>query len=102
MCFNDIVKVVSAENLVQNLVVGTNRGSLVIRGLPPRFLREDPFFEYETVVSHFGEVTALQASVDGRYVFSAGADGIIFVYEVSEYTPPSTKNHSRSQVTANG
>lgn len=87
LCFNDVVKVVSAESLVQNLVVGTNRGSLVIHGVPPRFLREDPAYQYETVVSHFGEVTALQASIDGRYVFSAGSDGIIFVYDVQEYTP---------------
>jgi len=42
LCLNDIVKVVSSENLIENLVVGTNRGSLIVHGLPTRFLREDP------------------------------------------------------------
>ena len=39
--FNDILKVVSPDNLIENLVVGTNRGSIIVYGMP-RFLREDP------------------------------------------------------------
>ena len=38
-------------------------------------------------MAHYGELTALAASVDGKYVFSAGQDGIIFVYDVIEHTP---------------
>ena len=41
LCFNDILKVVSPDNLIENLVVGTNRGSLIVYGMP-RYLREDP------------------------------------------------------------
>jgi len=42
---------------------------------------------YGETVAHFGEVNSLQASVCGKYVFSAGSDGIIFMYEVVEHTP---------------
>ena len=87
-CFNDVIKVVTAENMLENLVVGTNRGSVTVFGMPPRFLREDPDYRYEEIMAHYGEVTSLQASIDGRYVFSAGSDGIMFMYEVIEYTPP--------------
>ena len=87
LCFNDVIKVVSAEQLIENLVVGTNRGSLIVHGMPPRFLREDPQFKYGETMAHFGEVNSLQASVCGKYVFSAGSDGIIFMYEVVEHVP---------------
>ena len=86
-CFNDVIKVVSAENMLENLVVGTNRGSILVHGMPPRFLREDPNYRYSEQMVHFGEVTSLQATIDGRYVFSAGNDGVIFMYEVTEFTP---------------
>lgn len=46
---------------------------------------------------HNGEVTNIKSSPDGRYVFSAGDDGSIFVFQVSEITPDgriiSTKAH---------
>lgn len=87
LCFTDIVKVVSSENLVENLVVGSNRGCVQVYGLPPRFLREDPQYRYGEIVAHCGEVSALATSADGKYVFSAGKDGIIFMYDVAEYTP---------------
>ncbi len=50
---------VSAGNLLENLVIGTNRGSLIVHGMPPRFLRSDPNFKYGETVAHFGEVTVL-------------------------------------------
>ena len=59
LCFNDIVKVVTAENLIENLVIGTNRGSVIVHGMPPRFLRENPSYRYGETVAHFGEVSAL-------------------------------------------
>ena len=87
LCFTDVVKVVSPEQLLENLVIGTNRGSVIVHGMPPRFLREDPQYRYGETMAHMGEITSLQASVCGRYVFSAGSDGIIFMYEVFEHTP---------------
>ena len=39
---------------------------------------------YETIPAHNGEVTKLRTSPDGRYVFSAGEDGSVFIYQVSE------------------
>ena len=59
LCFTDVLKVISADNLLENLVVGTNRGSLIVKGLPPRFLRDEPNFRYGETMAHFGEVTAL-------------------------------------------
>lgn len=35
---------------------------------------------FETLASHDGSVTKLKTSPDGRYVFSAGEDGAIFIY----------------------
>ena len=40
----DICKVVSADSLLQNIVVSTNRGELKVLGMPPRFLRSDKKF----------------------------------------------------------
>ena len=87
LSFTDIVKVVSADNLIENLVIGSNRGCVQVYGLAPRFLREDPQYRYGEIVAHCGEVSALATSIDGKYVFSAGKDGIIFMYDVVEYTP---------------
>lgn len=87
LCFNDIIKVVSSESLLENLVIGTNRGSLIVHGMPPRFLKEDTAFKYGETLAHLGQVNSLQASACGKYVFSAGEDGIIFMYEVQEYYP---------------
>ena len=42
LSFTDVIKVVTADNLVENLVIGSNRGSIFVYGMPPRFLREDP------------------------------------------------------------
>jgi len=41
---------------------------------------------FDTFNAHLGEVTRILVSPDGRYVFSAGADGSIFVYSVTEYS----------------
>lgn len=87
LCFNDVIKVVSAEQLIENLIIATNRGSLIVHGMPPRFLRDDFRHRYGETMTHFGEVNSLQASVCGKFVFSAGSDGIIFMYAVVEHTP---------------
>ena len=87
LCLTDVIKVVSADNLIENLIIGSNQGSLTVYGMPPRFLREDPQYKYKSYVTHLGEVTSIKASVDGRYLFSAGKDGIIFMYDVQEQIP---------------
>jgi len=45
---------------------------------------------FDTFNAHLGEVTRILVSPDGRYVFSAGADGSIFVYSVTEYANDQT------------
>lgn len=87
LSFTDVIKVVTSDNLVENLVIGSNRGSILVYGMPPRFLREDPQYRYGETVAHLGPVSALVASIDGKYVFSAGKDGIIFMYDVVEHVP---------------
>ena len=39
---------------------------------------------YETIPAHNSEVTKIRTSPDGRYVFSSGEDGSIFIFQVSE------------------
>lgn len=39
---------------------------------------------YETIQAHSGEVTKIKTSPDGRYVFSSGDDGSVFIFQVSE------------------
>ena len=38
----------------------------------------------ETIASHDGVVNKIISSPDGRYVFSAGSDGSLFIYQVSD------------------
>ena len=42
LSFTDVIKVVSADNLIENIIIGSNRGGVTVYGMPPRFLREDP------------------------------------------------------------
>lgn len=39
---------------------------------------------FQTVQVHQGEVTKIRCSPDGRYVFTAGSDGSVFIFSVSE------------------
>jgi hypothetical protein len=60
------------------LIAGTKRGNINILSST-----------YETVedtVAHLGSVTQVRSSPDGRYLFSAGEDGTIFIYTVVEPT----------------
>ena len=92
LSFTDIIKVVSADNLVENLIIGSNRGSLGVYCMPPKFLRNgSDNYKHSETVAHLSEVSSLQASCCGRYVFSAGTDGIIFVYDVIEHMPAQTR-----------
>jgi WD40 repeat protein len=38
----------------------------------------------EEILAHRGSVVRLRSSYDGRYVFSAGEDGVVFIYHVIE------------------
>ena len=39
------------------------------------------------MLPHFGEITHVGATVDQRFLITAGKDGVIFVYKISEYVP---------------
>jgi WD40 repeat protein len=45
---------------------------------------------FDTFNAHAGAVSKILASPDGRFVFSAGADGSIFIYSVTEYANETT------------
>lgn len=62
------------------IIAGTNMGQIKVF---PHIFAGIPF---ETIPAHIGEVNRVRVSVDGRYVFSAGEDGILFIFQVSEIT----------------
>lgn len=35
---------------------------------------------------HMGAINKIRSSPDGMYAFSAGEDGVLFIYRVYEYT----------------
>jgi WD40 repeat protein len=45
---------------------------------------------FDSFNSHNGEVVKILSSPDGRYVFSAGADGTLFIYSVTELANETT------------
>ena len=57
---------------------GSASGSIEIFGSEPSDTA------IESILAHKGGVTRLKSSFDGRYVFSCGEDGAIFVYHVIE------------------
>jgi WD40 repeat protein len=77
----------SFTNGIENIIVGTERGQIKVFAMPPLLHQEMAF---DTFNAHLGEVVKIIASPDGRYVFSAGADGSIFVYSVTEYINEAT------------
>lgn len=84
--------------MVSNLIVSTNRGSIKVLGLPPRFLRNDARFQISETFVHSDGDTLLRASECGRFVFSAGADGNIFVFDVCEVQGATSKQNRRGTV----
>lgn len=85
--YSEVRHIKSFVSGIENLIVGTDRGQLKVFGMPPN-LSQDMCFD--TFNAHLGEVTRILVSPDGRYVFSAGADGTIFVYSVTEYANDQT------------
>ncbi|EAR88012.2 WD domain, G-beta repeat protein (macronuclear) [Tetrahymena thermophila SB210] len=60
------------------IVAGTNTGAIKV------FSHHFSTIPYETIQTHNGQVTQVRSSPDGRYVFSSGEDGSIFIFQVSE------------------
>ena len=80
---NDICKIVSNKNMVENIAVSTSRGAIKVLGMPPK-LRDSKEYTHQHLVTHYGDALHVKAAEDGFYAFSAGSDGIIFVYKVIE------------------
>lgn len=64
---------------LQNLITGTERGNIKVYNFP---LSGRPFEEFNV---HYGDVSQITVSPDSKFVFSAGTDGSIFIYSVTEY-----------------
>lgn len=78
---NGVSLVQTHVNNIKNLVCATNRGTVQVVQL------HDLRAETQTIVAHYGECHLIQASVDGKYVFTAGVDGQVCTFKVSEYLP---------------
>lgn len=85
--YTEVCLVRSFLSGIENLVVGTDRGQIRVFAMPPSLHQE---FAFDSFNAHLGEVTRVLTSPDGRYVFSAGADGTVFVFSVTEYQNEAT------------
>mmetsp|Transcript_11207 Transcript_11207/g.11269 ORF Transcript_11207/g.11269 Transcript_11207/m.11269 type:complete len:231 (+) Transcript_11207:1709-2401(+) len=81
--FTEVCLLKSFANSIENLIVGTDKGQLKVTSLPPG-LYSDVEFDSFNAHAYPSEVVKIVTSPDGRYVFSAGSDGVIFVYSVTE------------------
>lgn len=59
------------------LITGCQSGNLQV------FSEVSSVFQ-DQIVAHRGAVTKIRASPDGKYLFSAGEDGVIFIYHAAE------------------
>ena len=89
---NDVCRIVSNRNMVENLCVATSKGAIKVLGMPSKsinatgnsLLRDAPEYTHQHLVAHHGDALHVKAAEDGFYAFSGGSDGIIFVYQVTE------------------
>ena len=67
-----------------SLLCGTQNGRIEIFALPLKNNHTDSYTSrcLESISVHSGEVSKLKLSPDGKYVFSGGQDGAIFVHAV--------------------
>ena len=79
--FNSVCLVKTYPNEIKNIVVATNKGSVQVYSL------QDLRSPLQTIFGHIGECLQIQCSVDGKYMFTSGSDGIVLVYKVSEFFP---------------
>lgn len=77
----------SFANNIENLILGTDKGQIKVFGMPPNMQQE---MHYDSFNAHLGEVTRILMSPDGRYVFTSGTDGVVFVFSVTEYANETT------------
>ena len=63
----------------KNLVVGTEKGNIKTYGYPLIGQNFDQFS------AHYGEVTQICISPNGEQVITAGHDGSIFIFSITEY-----------------
>jgi len=79
----------SFANNIENIIVGTDKGQIKIISLPPD-VNADIEFDSFNAHAYPSEVVKILTSPDGRYVFSAGSDGVLFVYSVTEMANENT------------
>lgn len=65
----------------RNLILSLDNGRIYIYGLPPNLVNKREAFVMNT---HNGSINSLKCSDDNQIVVSAGQDGTIFVYRVTE------------------
>ena len=95
--FTEVCYVKSFANALENLIVGTERGQIRVFGMPPFVYGEMAF---DCFNAHLGEVVKVIASPDGRFVFSAGIDGTLFVYSVTDLANETTVMKQEVTVTS--
>lgn len=66
-------------NKINNLVIGTDKGLIKVYNMPLYHT------EYDEFTAHYGEITQVVVSPDAKYIFTAGNDGCIFVFSITEY-----------------
>lgn len=66
------------KSKVTGIVTGTDKGNLLIFAYP--------FYDriLDQISAHQGEVTKIIISPDNRFLFSAGSDGTLFIYQIGE------------------
>lgn len=69
------------KNEIANLVVAMNNGRLILYGLNPNLCANR---EIEVINTHFGSIRSLKRNHDSSIMISAGRDGVIFVYRVTD------------------
>jgi WD40 repeat protein len=80
------VTVVQTQKLkCKNLLAVTNRGEVQVMDVPNPSTNGPHIIS--SLMAHQGECTHVLATVDSKYLVTAGNDGIIFVYKISEYIP---------------
>ena len=68
-----------ANHNFRNIVAGTEKGLVKIYNYPLLGKSFDKFS------AHAGEITNIVVSPDGKQVITAGSDGGIFVFSITEY-----------------
>ena len=86
--FTDVCMLKSFTNGIENLLVGTDRGEVKV--FSPNYLTHPSDAHFDSFSVHLGETIKLLSSPDGRFVFSAGSDGSLFVFSVTEYANEQT------------